>query len=205
VCCKYNIKTRQLYHSPKIRQKPLLPSKARSAAFDKVVRELGSRTKAAALQNAGRDPRTLILEAIKPIGVLRLYSITTDAALKFEELRYRFIGRDMVCDIPRMVTEVFNHSKKQRPDYADVIEFVEQRLEGSYDPWLVCCGHDFAAAMGKCLQHLLGSANSGEVRGRDIESRLRLAFGTEEFSQTDLYLRIKEWEQRNVPYVCLRF
>lgn len=69
---------------------------------------------------------------------------------------------------------------------------------------MICNGHDCAVALGKALRHFVGSKNAITTFGEEIESRLRLAFEADHFRQTALYQRIKEWEARSAPYVCLR-
>ena len=177
----------------------------RSKAFDKVVRELGSRSKLANLRLQALDPRLLIRDAIHPLGILRLYSLKRSLSLKFDGLRFRFLNKKTLkTDLDAMLREVHAHSNMLRNSYDEARRFVDCWLAKDYDPWRMCCGHDLAFAFGKALQSLIGSQNAHSVSCEQIESQLRLAYDLEDFRATKLFKSIRVWEQDHPPFICLR-
>jgi hypothetical protein len=176
----------------------------RSKAFDKVLRELGSRSKIANITAQGVDLRILIRDAIHPLGVLRLYSLAKNLSLNFEGLRFRFLDKKtMKSDVIAMVKEVHAHSQMMQSSYEAVHQFVVCWQAKEHDWWRMCCGHDLAVALGKALQSLIGTNQAGSVSADEMESRLRLAYGPDDFRATSLFTQIRIWEMANQPYVCL--
>jgi hypothetical protein len=176
----------------------------RSKAFDKVLRELASNSKLANLTAQRLDARLLLRDAIHPLGILRLYSLSQSLYLKFEGLRFRFLDRKtMKSDVVAMVKEVYANSQKVKQSYDEDYSFISYWQSKEHDPWRMCCGHDLAVALGKALQSFMGTQNAGNVSSDQIESRLRLAYRPADFRNTKLFEHIRAWEKSNAPFVCL--
>lgn len=175
-----------------------------SKAFDKLVREYASSQKVATIIQAGATLKSIIMEAVYPLGVLRLYSIKNDKNFKFEGFECRHISRKYDYNIKDMVRMICNHSNKHDEDIDDICRFVKNFDLGKNDMSSVCCGHDFVQAFCISLRHKIGSHDAQITAGEYMERSLRLAFGAEEFVQTRLYLAIKDWELRT-GFKVLRF
>ncbi len=176
----------------------------RSQAFTKVLSEMGSRAKIREEQRKYGDLAEFVCGAVHIVGVLRLYALEKRKALKFEALRYGFVDhRTLTVDIAGMLKEVCNHSRIPIAEVGDYEEYLRTWREREHNRWMMCCGHDFTAIMGKSLRSLLGTRNAGEVTGEELESRLRLAFGEDAFTRTALAGSIRAWELNNSPYKCV--
>jgi hypothetical protein len=176
----------------------------KSRAFEKVLIELGSRAKIRALVDAGVDLRVKILEPVHPLGILRLFSLQNGLNLRFDELKFQFLNKKLELNNEDMVREVFNHSRVFGHDLQAVIEFIEDWQAKPHDRWLITCGHDVVTSLGRALQQMLGTQNSGAVQPEQIESRLRLAFSSDDFRATRIFADIRDWEAQNLPFRCLR-
>ena len=175
----------------------------KSNAFNRVVGELGSKGKLAAV-GQDQSPWTIIERPAHALGCLRLYSAQNDLNLKFERLRFRFLDkRTFQFAIKEMVQEVFQHSQKPNLDVPAAVGFISEWQSRQHDRHLMCCGHDFALLLGRALQSLIGSQTTVATETEQIERSLRLAFSVEDFRQTKLYDDIRAWEQRHEPYRCL--
>jgi Protein of unknown function (DUF4435) len=177
----------------------------KSRAFEKVLGELGSQGKIKKLKDQWVDLREPIWKSAHHLGIFRLYSAQNGLNLKFEELSFRFVDRrSLSVNINLMIETVFNHSRKPIGHVDKIKVFIQHWLGESHDHWQMCCGHDIAVVLGKGLQSLLGSQPSAMTDGPAIERQLRLAYSTDQFRESALYLGIRNWEQKNVPFLCLQ-
>jgi hypothetical protein len=177
----------------------------KSRAFDRVLGELGSPEKIKKLRNEGGDPREPIWKSAHPLGIFRLYSAQNGLNLKFKEISFKFVDRkSLSVDIDLMIETVFNHSRKPIADQNRIKAFIQHWLGKSHDHWQMCCGHDIAVVLGKGLQSLLGSQQSAVTDGPAIERQLRLAYSSDQFRGSVLYSGIRNWEQKNAPFLCLQ-
>jgi hypothetical protein len=176
----------------------------KSTALDKLMRELGSESKIAKLAAGGRTPRDIVLDAAHPYGMLRLYSLERGLSFRFEDLRFRSIDQYFSAPHEAVARELVDHSNMQGHDHCAMVDHMAKWSTTAHDRWQMCCGHDLTALIGRGLRSLFGTQRNTNVQPEEIESRLRLAFGAEEFVETALYDQIKDWEQRRKPYRVLR-
>lgn len=176
----------------------------RSRAFDRILLELGSRSKLKEIREAGQDHRELIRDAAHDIGLLRFLSLSDKLNLKFDGLRYRFIDRrTLAVDLGSMIQEVFNHSCRRCTNEDVIKTFIACWKCKPHATWRMVCGHDLTAILAKALQSRFGTNNANSVPALEIERKLRLAYSAEDFRQTGLFQEICVWEQNNAPYRCL--
>src|SRR4029077_15380883 len=95
--------------------------------------------------------------------------------------------------VTAMVREVYAHSRMSQHSHEDAHRFIVCWQSKEHDPWRICCGHDLAFALGRALQFLVGTQNAASVSCEQIESRLRLAYGPEDFRATKLFEQIGAW------------
>ncbi len=174
-----------------------------SPALEKVVREVGSRSKISRNRDSGCDIRHDISLAAFPIGVARLYSIEKEINIKFEDFKYKYINRKLEQDCRMMIKELLNHSKIFDVNIDGFIAFFEDKQVLSKEWAHICCGHDLSVMLGKALQFRWGTLDSKEAMGTEMESKLRLAFEGDHFRNTELYRDLKQWELANAPCKCL--
>jgi Protein of unknown function (DUF4435) len=177
----------------------------KSRAFDKVLGELGSQGKIKKLKDQGVDPREPIWRSAHCLGIFRLYSASKELNLKFEGISFKFVERkSLSVNVDLMIKTVFNNSMKPIANQDEIKKFIHHWLGQKHDHWQMCCGHDIAVVLGKGLQSLLGSQPCATTDGPAIERQLRLAYSSDQFRGSALYSGIRNWEQRNVPFLCLQ-
>lgn len=174
-----------------------------SPALDKVVREMGSQAKIRRNKDLGRDVRSDISNAAFPLGIARLYSLEKEVHIKFEDFKYRYVGKKLEQDAGSMIKELLNHSRIFNVKADDFIEYYSEK-KALFGEWAqVCCGHDLSVMLGKALQHLWGTLDSKQATGNEVESKLRLAFEGDHLRSTDLYRELTQWARNNAPFRCL--
>lgn len=175
----------------------------RSSAFDAVLVEFGSREK---IDRFNIDVREILIAAASPVGALRLKSERDGINLKFDGLNYaQCIGRESLeLNRRALVREVKNRS--QRPDISD--EVLEEAIEvieaEAHDPWQICAAPDLLGTLSIGLRQALGTNNSTNVSPTHLRRALRLAYGDQDFSSTELKQMLEEWEARNASFGILR-
>ncbi|MGI4943871.1 MAG: hypothetical protein ACRYHQ_25460, partial [Janthinobacterium lividum] len=138
------------------------------------------------------------------LGVLRFYSITKGLNLKFEGLSFRFLERrTMSFELRTLIREVFDHSQKPHLKINEALEFIEGWNQTPHEHHKMCCGHDFAAIIGKALQSFIGSKPSIMTEPDEIQTKLRLTYSAMEFFASKLYQDLVDWQQRNMPFRCV--
>jgi hypothetical protein len=177
----------------------------KSEAFDHLVRELGEPNKVAKIESCGITVRDFLVSTAHPIGALRLHSMQTSSGLKFKDLSYRFVDmKTFTYSDEEMVREVRNHSRLPNYDPNPFYAFIAEIRAAEHDKWSLCKGHDLTTLFGKSLVRIIGSCNQILVTMLEIEQKLRLAFSIDDFKACNLYPKIKDWEERNSPFVVLR-
>jgi hypothetical protein len=177
----------------------------RSAAFDRVVWELGSLQKIKELTAKGLDPRGLILNAARRIFILKYISRKEKLNLKFKELRLNFVNSNLEYSTEAMVVAVLNHSRKLASNARELAATVDDLEQSEIDQWSICSGHILCSFLGRALQRVIGTINSNSAKVEEIESRLRIAFSDWHFRSTVIFGKIRDWEGKNAPYVILRY
>jgi hypothetical protein len=175
-----------------------------SGAFDLVISEFGSQNKIKRLIEAGVDIRKTILRAAYPIGRLRLYSKEKNIGLKFEGLSFSFVDRKTLeVDIKRLVQAVYNNTRRPLKNFDELSNLLKIEEENAYPLNHICCGHDVCTILGRALIAYIGNQTSAITTIEMVERWLRLAYSENFFKKTALFQKIKAWEIRNNPFVCL--
>jgi hypothetical protein len=174
-----------------------------SSALERLLIEEGSRDKIKTHNEAGRSVIEIVTAACIPLGCLRFYSHISGAALRFDGLRYRHLGRRLEkVTVEKAVKEVFDHTQRYA-GLEDAATFIETFDTSAIDIRDLVCGHDLSAALGIALQSLIGSRPATHCVASELEAKLRIGFSREDFIQTSIYVAIQSWQQRNPPFRCL--
>lgn len=166
-----------------------------SPAFDSVLWEYGEEDKLEAFAESHGEIKEAVLNASFPIGLLMYVSSVNDFGLSFKDLDYsRFIDpKDLSINIRNLVDEVLYHSKNPSGNAKHIRNKLVKEMDEGHDRWDVCRGHDAVGVMLIGLKKIFGSYNSRNIRCGELGGALRLAFGLEDFMDTELYKRTSRW------------
>lgn len=174
----------------------------KSTALDRVLVELGSSKKIA---DRRTHPRDELINAVLPIGCLRLHSRRSGLNLTFDGMQYaRFVDRDSLrTDVLKMVREVKNRSRLSELASENTSRGVRDIQATVSDPWLVCCGTDMVAILSIGLRKALGTNNTNTVKPEVLRQSLRLAYERHELIDSRLGQDLHEWADRNPGFRVL--
>ena len=175
----------------------------RSPAFDRILVELGSKSKIAKF---GKGVRESLVEAAVWIGCLRLYSHQERLNLKFSGLNYaKCVSRESLeINTTNLVQQVLNNS--QRPDLSceEIVSELESISASLGNPWLISFGKDMVEVLAIGLRKMLGSNDAKRVNPILLSSHLRLAFSRTHLDESELGRDIRRWEERNSGFFVLK-
>ncbi|PBC21186.1 hypothetical protein CK226_20260 [Mesorhizobium sp. WSM4311] len=172
----------------------------RSPAFDRLLVELGSKPKLTAIREAGQDTRVLVRDAAKDIGLLRIYSRRIGNKLRFDGMKYQFVGKNLLCDRAEMIRSIMNLSKIGRYNNTEIENEIEKIEAEGFDVWRIVNGHDMTAIIGKALQFKFGNLLSGSAKPDEVEKHLRMAYAKNNFDDSNLGKNLKDWQEANLDY-----
>lgn len=178
-----------------------------SEALEVVLNEFGSAKK---MEKIGKPVREALLETGLPIGYFRWMSSSKmdNLLLNFSNLKFSAVitvhGKTLSTDIDSLIGEVKTGSFNTMPDSKEIKARLLSFLQDNrYDPWQVCSGHDLVHILTIGLREAFGGRSAKNITYEVIDRILRIAYTYEEFSRTELYASIKEWEKKNESYKVL--
>lgn len=175
----------------------------RSNALGKILLEMGSKQKVAKLTNGGKSVFEVLVDSAHPLGALRYVALRDKIPLKFKKMSYQsFDRKTIIADKKQMCRDIINHSKCD-VNGNDMLDLINEVALQNHDRSMICNGHDLTELLGKALQSLIGSQKAIFVTKEEIESKLRLAFGINDFQKTKIYSDIVAWQQRNADFRVL--
>jgi hypothetical protein len=179
-----------------------------SPALEHLLRELGDEKQVESFKERMGSVVDHLLAIGRAIGYLRWASARNQWSLKFEELEFSEFVRekDFSFDEGRLLDAVRRHQGGRAvplPSTAELQAHVEALKSPSHAPWHVCCGHDLVELLSIGLRKVLGQHKAASVGRELLERQLRLAYEEGYFRDTVLYVRIREWEERNAPFRVL--
>ena len=178
-----------------------------TSAFDKLVSEFASEEKLSAWQKRyAADMRSHLTQQAAIIGTLLWHSNCTCLNLCFRELDAKeyVIEPDLQVDALKLIKHVKNKSKRYDLPDEHLAHELEQRLKVSDKFWQMVRGRDVINILSFAFRRTLGSWKSQEATCEHIERGLRLAYTEDDFSQTKLYSKIREWEAAHTPFRIFR-
>jgi hypothetical protein len=197
-----------------------------SPAFEKVLQEyspseprassdkLGSAETTSKLKkfeaNTGKPILNTLLEAAKPLGVLRLVNAELDLRLQFKKQKQKEKGFDFLekskfirlenlsCNCEDLLTAVENFNIKPRyfrDSGKSTKERFEARLREDFDLAELCNGHVVVRILALALERAIGNikSNNRADLSEQLERNFRLAYHPQHFAQTRLYHELKAW------------
>jgi hypothetical protein len=140
----------------------------------------------------------VIAKSSYPIGLLMFISSRERIGLSFKNIDHSlFINRKtLAIDIRGMIDNIFSQSLNKGIGKKELADMITDEEETLTDPWIAVRGHDAIAVLVIGLSETFGSYNSKGLKEGQVSGSLRLAFGLEYFSETDLYKETMRWGQK---------
>jgi hypothetical protein len=181
----------------------------RSDSFVSVVREMGSSGKLSRFTASGglTGLRDFLLGKALCVGCLRWLSTLDNLGLRFEGLKFeRFVDKDSIdVDIQALVKNVLALTGDNSLKTSDIVSKVQGMITTNRnEPYQMCCGHDFIVILGVGLRGALGSKSKEAAARETLEVAFRLSYDAASFMATQLYMRAKQWEHNNTPFLTFR-
>lgn len=181
-----------------------------SHALDKVLIELGSRTKCENFEAEERcTVRQALLTRAVSLGRLRWLSRRESLGLIFRKLSsgesFRYVDYGKFCDRSswrvdeqKLVQEVLNFSMQHKLRAADLLERMACLPDVAGEAvWQLCVGHDLVGLLVVGLRSRLGTRNCDR---EDLEKDLRLSFSRGDLEATGMYQTLRAWERSHPPF-----
>ena len=174
----------------------------KTKAFCAVLSELGSKDK---IENylSEHGIRNDLLKKSMVVGHLRHLSLSGSLHLDFDKLKFEsFVDRGSLdVDIDELIRLVCESNAIPKVRREDVHLRLLRTLEyDDWDPYQICCGHDFVTIFCIALRKVLGSLSGGDANPKKIGVHLRLAYDSSDFNRTRLYSDTKKWSEENLGF-----
>ncbi|PEF47021.1 hypothetical protein CON22_09260 [Bacillus cereus] len=152
------------------------------------------------LNRVNKSLNEIVFECVKYIGILRLISADENINLNFQELEYElFLDDSLNVDLSQLCEHVIQKSEAG-VDKDWLLDKLISHVEEQYDIFHLACGHDFAGIIVYSLQTIFGSQKGIALKQSKLEELFRVTYNAEEFKETQLYIRFREWEEENKPF-----
>jgi len=184
-----------------------------SPALEKTIAELLPGDKLEHIQDISTIIREVLTTIGKQIGCLRIISLRQKLSLNFKELTFgRFVNnKTFEVDTVVLVKTVTAVHQGLRVTNDEIVEEINKLKAVSGQAWHYCQGHDLAKILELILPEvILRVAGDGasefvarKLRAKDLEHDLRLAYERVFFTETGLFLSIRQWEGANPSYKIL--
>ncbi len=176
---------------------------ARSGVFDRYLAEVGHADKCAELGGPVAI-RAWLLEACKPLSVLRYVSHSQDLGYRLNRIQHREICRDCLVDVDLLVEHVSTGRFSETARKSHIKRLIQNHCQQQYDAHEITNGHDFLSMLGLALQTKLAARLPPQTWGSEVEVHFRLAFSEDDFVRTPLCAAILRWQADNEPYIILK-
>jgi len=136
------------------------------------------------------------------IGYLRWYNEiyfkeNNEYLLRFKGLNFSNFTNALVCDVSINSDDVLNEIIKLSNldlNNSDLEEIIKSLELSSNNHLQICNGHDITTVLANLFNHKNNSDKSNINQNR-IEEALRLSYTFEDFTNTNLYSTLKEWQE----------
>jgi len=141
----------------------------------------------------------ILLENGKLVGFFRWYCKKNNIRLKFRDFPLiKCMDNSFSIEPNKMIFEITKNSQFSSTIIDENKLISEINANPQVDLWLVCNGHDLIYILLIWLQKKIGKnsrlRNIKNMKKGDLETIFRLAFEKRYFENTNLYLRIKNWQ-----------
>lgn len=183
----------------------------KSPALDKLLLQYADNRRLDEFLSAhdGRDIRDILLNEGKALGYLLWMCIREGWHYDFGGLNfYSFVDEGTIHVNKYKLLK--NLIKLNSHAYSKDISYLEHKfnsfissVDGKYDLWHVCRGHDLSELLMIGIKYVFGLdyVRRSFYKREDMERSLRLSFEFRHLASTDLFRSIKEWELKNHPYL----
>ncbi len=170
----------------------------RTSALDDVLTEYADQDALSQFEKRFGKVRDVIARSSYPIGLLMYISVRDGIGLSFKDLEYyNFIDKKtLAIDVKRMVDDIFMHSSSKSIGKKELIDRIESEEELLDDPWIAARGHDAVFILLIGFVNIFGSYNCCSMNAGKLGGALRLAFGYDDFRETDLYKYTLQWSMK---------
>jgi hypothetical protein len=161
---------------------------------------------AAFLETKGEPLRDLLTRIASVTGALRCLSKLNGWNLSFEDMSFKFNQRrDIEIVLDQQIQHLRGRSPHTTMPHDDDVKTIYTRFRADFpDARQYVRGHDLCEVICKAVHDVFGRAHLALHRSADaVEEVFRVAFSVENFRATDLFLKLRAWEDRNPPYVIL--
>lgn len=148
-----------------------------------------------------------LLNLSKHIASVRFLNYRNNLELKFKHVDNKgncdFIDYNKFIDINnlsidknKMLEIIENKSQKNQffKNNPNLKQEFESILQENYDLYDFCNGHDFMNILSLSLKKAIGN---NKKSGKELEESFLFAYRLEDFIKTDLYNKLKEWNDKN--------
>lgn len=175
-------------------------------ATDRVVSKyLSQAGDAAKIASVGSIPELIerIMLGLKPVSIARLLNANGKIKYKVSGIDIQKCSSGFETDIEEYISLLLVNENNREEDHGNLHNLIEGALPRQYDLKQLTNGHDFHAALGVCLRGHLGSRRDVHTWGNEVGMHLRLAFDDEEFKRSQMFVRVRQWEEDNPPFIIL--
>jgi hypothetical protein len=168
-----------------------------SSALDDVLTEYGDADRVDRFRRQSGDIRDVIVSAAYPLGLLMYVSFLRGYSLSFRNLDFRqFIDRrTLKVDEAKMVQAVIANTMGCELSYRNVLKDLQGQVQLHPDKRQIARGHDCVQILLIGLRDNFGAYNTALLDAGFLGGALRLAFGFEEFSRSEIYATTQKWAE----------
>ena len=161
---------------------------------------------AAFLEAKGEPLRDLLVRIASVTGTMRCLSKLNGWNLRFEDMSLKFgQRRDIEIVLDQQIEHLRGRSPRTTMPDIDEVRTIYAKFRADFPNVRQCVrGHDLCELISKAVHDVFGRAHVALHRSADaVEEVFRAAFSIENFRATDLFIKLREWEDRNHPYTIL--
>jgi hypothetical protein len=177
----------------------------RSEALFRLLIENATENKLRVFEAREGAIRNVLLNRAQVLGCARFISKRRELSLDFDGLKFRFIHDETLkVDVERLVNQLISRTTQCTVTRPELSQLIDDMMKENYDPWHICCGHDIISILAIALRRCIGSATSVEAEPILVASKLRLAYGVEDFRTTLMFSAICSWEAQHRQFAFIR-
>jgi len=173
-----------------------------SDTLERFLAEYTNPDKITAIQNeTSLSLREILVRSASVIGTLLWLSKAKGWNLSFEEMSFRFDGRNVDIDLDRQIEHLRGRSQgttMPRPDEVKADIDTARRMYAELLDHTRGC--DLCEVLSKGVHDVFGRNHHNLGRGGPaVAEVIRAAYSKENFEQTQLYADIRAWEKKRTP------
>ncbi len=168
-----------------------------SAALEDVLTEYADSDRLERFTKQNGSIRHVIIEACYPLGLLMYISYIRGYNLNFKDLDFReFVDRrTLKTDLQKMVNSVINNTFGSELSRKNVLKDLQWQMDDHKEKDRIARGHDGVDVLLIGLKDNFGSYNSNSINEGALGGALRLAYSSDDFRLSNLYLESRKWAE----------